>query len=86
MTSKFQRKAKALGLEGRRRRPAKRQPKILRGPFGMTVPEAGALIGLSRNKSYEAAKAGKIPTMEFGALLIVPRGRWLKKIGADDTA
>jgi hypothetical protein len=52
----------------------------------MTVPEAGALIGLSRNKSYEAAKAGKIPTMEFGALLIVPRGRWLKKIGADDTA
>jgi hypothetical protein len=86
MTLKFQRKAKALGLKGRRRRPAKRQPKIMRGPHGLTVPEAGAMIGLSRNKSYLAAKAGEIPTMKFGALEIVPRGPWLKKIGVDDVA
>jgi hypothetical protein len=59
----------------------KRQPKISRGPYGMTVPEAGALIGLGRNASYEAAKAGKIPTMEFGALLIVPKQKWLAMIG-----
>jgi hypothetical protein len=44
------------------------------------------MIGLGRNASYEAAKAGDIPVLEIGALKIVPRGPWLKKIGADDTA
>ena len=86
MTLKFQRKAKALGPKGRRRRPAKRQPKIRRGPHGLTVPEAGAMIGLSRNKSYAEAKAGNIPTMKFGALEIVPRAKWLAMIGVTDAA
>jgi len=57
-----------------------------RGPYGLTVPEAGAMIGLGRNASYEAAKEGKIPVLEMGALKIVPRGLWLKQIGADDAA
>ena len=55
-----------------------------RGPHGLSVPEAGAMIGLGRNSAYEAAKRGEIPVMEFGALRIVPRGVWLKKIGAAD--
>jgi hypothetical protein len=54
------------------------------GPFGLSIPEAGAMVGLGRNASYEAAKRGKIPTLEFGALKIVPRIPWLKQIGADD--
>ena len=44
------------------------------------------MIGLGRNASYEAAKRGEIPTLEFGALKIVPRIPWLKQIGADDAA
>ena len=44
------------------------------------------MIGLGRNASYEAAKAGDIPVLEIGALKIVPRGPWLKKIGADAAA
>jgi hypothetical protein len=44
------------------------------------------MIGLGRNASYEAAKEGKIPVLEIGALKIVPRGPWLKQIGADDAA
>jgi hypothetical protein len=43
------------------------------------------MIGLGRNASYDAAKAGKIPILEMGSLKIVPRGPWLKKIGANDT-
>jgi hypothetical protein len=48
------------------------------------VPEAGAMIGLGRNASYEAAKKQQIPVIEIGALK--PRLAWLKKIGADDAA
>jgi hypothetical protein len=37
------------------------------------VPEAGAMLGLSRNGSYEAAKRGDIPTIKIGRLLKVPK-------------
>jgi excisionase family DNA binding protein len=37
------------------------------------VPEAGALLGLTRNGSYEAAKRGEIPTIKVGKLLKVPK-------------
>ncbi len=54
-----------------------------RGNFGYSVPEAGAMIGLGRNASYEAAKRGEIPVMEFGVLKIVPRIPWLRKLGIE---
>jgi excisionase family DNA binding protein len=42
----------------------------LKGPSAervvYTVPEAGRLLGLSRNGSYEAAKRGEIPTIRIG--------------------
>ena len=37
------------------------------------VPTAGALFGLSRNASYEAAARGEIPTIKIGKLLKVPK-------------
>jgi excisionase family DNA binding protein len=37
------------------------------------VPEAGALLGLGKNASYEAAKRGDIPTIRIGKLLKVPK-------------
>lgn len=40
------------------------------------VPEAGAMVGLTRNASYEAAKRGEIPTLKFGRLLKVPKVAW----------
>ena len=68
-------------------KPTKQRSRIRqRGPFGFSIPEAGAMIGLGRNASYEAAKRGEIPTLEFGALKIVPRIPWLKQIGAEDAA
>lgn len=36
------------------------------------VPEAGAILGLSRNAAYEAARRGDIPTIKIGKLLRVP--------------
>jgi hypothetical protein len=72
----------------RKQTPRNRTPRS-RGPHGFSVPEAGAMVGLSVNSSYEAAKRGEIPTIPFGNLLIVPRKIWLRKIGvetADDAA
>lgn len=37
------------------------------------VPEAGAMLGLTRNASYEAAKRGDLPTIKFGRQLRVPK-------------
>jgi excisionase family DNA binding protein len=37
------------------------------------VPEAGAMVGLTRNASYAAAKRGDIPTVRFGKLIKVPK-------------
>lgn len=48
------------------------------------VPEAGRMLGLSRNKAYAAAAAGEIPTIKFGKLLKVPKAaidRMLDKAG-----
>lgn len=44
----------------------------------LEVPEAGAMLGLSRNASYEAAKRGDIPTIRIGKLLRVPKAAFLK--------
>ena len=35
-------------------------------------PDAGKALGLSRNSTYDAAKAGEIPTVEFGCTIRVP--------------
>jgi len=75
--SKWRRKSKSL--------KPKRKPRN-RGPYGLSIPDAGKMIGLGKNASYDAAKAGKIPVMEFGKQKIVPRLEWLKRIGAGDTA
>ncbi|MBR1212054.1 helix-turn-helix domain-containing protein [Bradyrhizobium sp. JYMT SZCCT0180] len=49
------------------------------------VPEAGAMLGLTRNGSYEAAKRGDIPTIRIGKLIRVPKlafHRMLEDAGA----
>jgi excisionase family DNA binding protein len=37
------------------------------------VPEAGRLLGLSRNSAYAAAKAGLIPVLNVGRRMLVPK-------------
>jgi excisionase family DNA binding protein len=38
-----------------------------------TVPEAGRLLGLTRNGSYQAAARGDFPTIKIGKLIRVPK-------------
>ena len=48
------------------------------------VPEAGEMLGLTRNGSYEAAKRGDIPTIKIGKLVKVPKAAFhalLEKAG-----
>ncbi len=47
------------------------------------VPEAGAMAGLNRNASYEAAKRGEIPTKRFGRRLKVPKTVWDRILGIE---
>jgi hypothetical protein len=54
-----------------------------RSPFAYDIPEAGALIGLSRNAAYEAAKRGEIPTVQMGRLKKVPRVPFDRMFGID---
>lgn len=39
----------------------------------ITVPEAAAMLGLSRNFTYELVKQGKLPVIKFGKRLLIPR-------------
>ena len=39
----------------------------------LTIPEAGEMLGISRNGAYEAARRGDIPTIRIGRLLKVPK-------------
>ena len=37
------------------------------------IEEAGKILGLGRNASYEAAKRGDLPTIKIGRRLLVPK-------------
>jgi len=39
----------------------------------VSVPEAGAILGLGRNASYEAVQRGDIPAIRLGKKLRVPK-------------
>ena len=39
----------------------------------VTVEEAATILGVGRNKAYEAARSGEIPTIRIGRRLLVPR-------------
>jgi hypothetical protein len=54
--------------------------KKAKAPLVYSVPEAGRLIGLSREGSYAAARRGEIPTMRIGRLLKVPVVRFNKML------
>lgn len=46
----------------------------------ITVPEAGAMLGLAPRTSYDAAARGEIPTIRIGRALKVPTARFLREV------
>jgi excisionase family DNA binding protein len=51
------------------------------GKLCYTVPEAAALIGVSRNNGYELARRGEIPTIRFGKRIMVPKAKFNRMFG-----
>jgi excisionase family DNA binding protein len=39
----------------------------------LTVDEAAKILGIGRNKAYEAVQTGEIPSLRFGSRIVVPR-------------
>jgi excisionase family DNA binding protein len=39
----------------------------------ITVPEAAAMLGLSRNFAYELVKRKELPVVKFGKRLLIPK-------------
>ena len=51
----------------------------------LTVPEAAAMLGISRNFAYELVKRKELPVIEFGKRKLIPRAaleKMLEKVGA----
>jgi hypothetical protein len=48
------------------------------------VPTAGAMAGLSRERSYAAAKDGSMPTVRIAGRYKVPLRRWRAKLNGED--
>lgn len=47
----------------------------------LSVPRAGALLGLGRSASYSAARRGDLPTIKIGRRVVVPRARLAELLG-----
>jgi excisionase family DNA binding protein len=39
----------------------------------LTVEEAAKVLGIGRNKAYEAVQTGEIPSLRFGNRIVIPR-------------
>jgi excisionase family DNA binding protein len=39
----------------------------------LSVPEAAAVLGISRDAAYDAARRGELPTLRFGRRILVSR-------------
>lgn len=63
-----------------------RHRKKMEASAAYSIPEAGAMVGLSRNGSYDAARRGEIPYLEFGKKKVVPKASWDRKLGLGGTA
>ena len=46
-----------------------------------SIPEAGAMFGLKKFASYEAAKRGQFPTIQIGRRKLVPIAALEEKLG-----
>ncbi len=54
--------------------------------LAISVVEAGAVLGLSRNGAYAAARRGEIPTLKFGSKLVVPTIHLRRMLGLQEEA
>jgi hypothetical protein len=65
----------------KKKKRLRRAPQPSDKALAWPIPYAGAKIGLSRQSSYNAAKEGKIPTVEINGRKLVPRVPFEKMFG-----
>ena len=46
----------------------------------VTVPEAGEMLGISRNFAYELVRRGELPVIIFGKRKLIPRAALEKRL------
>ena len=49
-------------------------------------PDAGRLLGLGKNATWQAVYRGEIPSLTIGGRRLVPLVPFLRLLGADDEA
>ena len=49
----------------------------------LSVPEAGAELGIGRDAAYQAVRTGQIPVIRIGRLLRVPRAALEKMLSGE---
>jgi len=47
----------------------------------ITVPHTARVLGVSRNRAYESARLGELPTIRLGARLLVPTAALRRLLG-----
>lgn len=47
----------------------------------ISVPEAGELLGIGRDRAYKAVREGQIPSLRLGNRILVPVPRLLRQLG-----
>lgn len=52
----------------------------------LTVPEAAAVLGISRSMAYELVHTGDLPALRFGRRIVVPRRSLEALLAAADPA
>jgi excisionase family DNA binding protein len=55
-------------------------------PLTVAVPEAAAVLGISRSHAYELAHTGELPTVRLGRRIVVPTAALLALLRADPVA
>ena len=61
--------------------PGIASPAALTEELFYTIPEVVKTIRVSRNKAYELARRGGIPTRKFGEIIRVPKAEFYRKMG-----
>ena len=46
----------------------------------LTVPEAAAMLGISRNHGYELVRRGELPAIRFGKRIVIPKSALEKRL------
>jgi excisionase family DNA binding protein len=54
------------------------RPESMENRLCIKIPEAAAMLGISRNFAYELVRQHKLPVIEFGKRKLIPKAQLIK--------